>query len=136
MALNIAVGKKRFEIGSASFLKAWFSTVFVRLENEEWGSRFPTIMHDFYSGSLPHTHAKLAIQELEDVRRELANFPPSQVVWDFEDREAQPPWGDHISPHITSLANYFVTSDGKDLCEVLLSAFAEVLKTKHGITII
>jgi 2,3-bisphosphoglycerate-dependent phosphoglycerate mutase len=39
-------------------------------------------------------------------------------VWDVEDRSKRPPWGDDISPDITSLANYFVTDDGRDLFEV------------------
>jgi hypothetical protein len=66
-----------------------------------------------------------AINELVDIRRRLADFSPDQVVWDFEDRSARPPWGDQISPNITSLANYFWTADGKDLIDVLLAAFGE-----------
>lgn len=55
------------------------------------------------------------------VREALASHPPAAVVWDFERPGARPPWGDAISEHITSLANYFVTSDGKDLLTELIA---------------
>jgi hypothetical protein len=133
VSLSAWVGNKRFEIGEPSFLKAWFSTIFVRLENEDWGSLFPTIMRDFYSGSLPHTRAADAQRELKRIRQRLTAFPPDRVVWDFENPQARPPWGDEISSHIVSLGNYFVTSDGKDLFEVLASAFAEAAKAKQDV---
>lgn len=59
--------------------------------------------------------------ELVVVREALASHPPAAVVWDFERPGARPPWGDAISEHITSLANYFVTSDGKDLLTELIA---------------
>ena len=34
VSLAIWVGDERFEVGTASFLKAWFSTIYVRLEQE------------------------------------------------------------------------------------------------------
>jgi hypothetical protein len=125
MALSAWVGKGRFEIGNAAFLKAWFSTIFTRLETERWGHLYPTIMHEFYGGKLSHSKVTAALWELEDIRAKLAALAPDQVVWDFEDRNAAPPWGSSISPQITSLADYFVTSDGKDLFEVLRAAFSE-----------
>jgi 2,3-bisphosphoglycerate-dependent phosphoglycerate mutase len=135
MALSAWVGDKRFEIGDAAFFKAWFSTIFVRLENENWGSVFPVIMHDLYRGGLPHSRAAGALKELEIIRRRLTELPPDQVVWDFENSARRPPWGEEISSHITSLGNYFVTSDGKDLFAVLASAFAEAAKANEHVVI-
>lgn len=135
MALSAWVGNKRFEIGEASFLKAWFSTVFVRLEDESWGSLFPTIMREFYGGLLPSNRAGEALKELRTIRQHLGAHPPDRVVWDFENRAVRPPWGDEISAHIVSLENYFVTSDGKDLFEVLTEVFAEAARTKRDVVI-
>jgi hypothetical protein len=45
------------------------------------------------------------------------------VVWNHEDRGAKAPWGDRIAPHIKTLADYFVTSDGQNLLDVLETAF-------------
>ena len=135
MALSAWVDDKRFELGEASFLKAWFSTIFVRLENQSWGSSFPTIMLEFYQGSLPFMRAGDALQELNSIRQQLRAFPPDLVVWDFENPAVRPPWGDETSSHIVSLGNYFVTSDGKDLCEVLTNVFTEAAKTKRDVVI-
>jgi hypothetical protein len=75
------VGDKRFEIGTSSFLKAWFSTIYIRLEKEDWGSVFPTIMREFYGGSLPYARAAQAAKELEIIKQQLAGFRPDEVVW-------------------------------------------------------
>ncbi len=47
---------------------------------------------------------------------------PTESSGDNEDLQAKPPWGTNISPEITDLSNYFVTSDGRDLFEVLSEA--------------
>jgi hypothetical protein len=135
VGLSAWVGDKRFELGDASFLKAWFSTICARLEGEDWGSRFPLIMQDFYSGALPHDRAGAALAELTRIREGLAALPSDKVIWDFENRTARPPWGNAVSPHIRSLGDYFATSDGENLFEVLADAFSEALKAKRDVVI-
>ena len=134
MSVTVWAGSKAYSIGSASFLKAFFSTVFSRLEGEEWGSRYPTLMRDLYSGHLPHRVARAAEEELRLVRQGLSSLGPDQVVWDFEDRGAKPPW-DEISPDITSLEDYFVTSDGKNLLDVLAAALDAASRRRQDIEI-
>lgn len=135
MALSAWVGRDRFELGEPAFLKAFFSTVFAKLEAEDWGRHFPVLMHDFYSGRLSPEKAAAAAEEVTKLREGLEAFKPADLVWDFEDRTRRPPWGDEISPHITSLANYFVTSDGKDLLEVLQQAFAAAAQRHQEVVI-
>lgn len=135
MALSAWVGRERFELGEPAFLKAFFSTVFAKLEAEAWGRRFPALMRDLYSGRLSPEKAAAAAEELAKLREELKAFKPKDLVWDFEDRTRRPPWGDEISPHITSLANYFVTSDGKDLLEVLQQALAAAAQKHQDVVI-
>jgi len=135
MALSAWVGHDRLELGEPAFLKAFFSTVFAKLEAEDWGRRFPVLMRDLYSGRLSPEKAAAAAEELARLREELKAFKPKDVVWDFEDRTRRPPWGDEISPHITSLANYFVTSDGKDLLDVLQEALAAATKKHQDVVI-
>ena len=129
MAIGIRVGNDTFEIGTPSFLKSFFSTIFVRLEAEDWGSRFPLLMTEFYLGTLSYAHADAAIRELSKVRSGLEARPPSDVVWDFEDRVARAPWGDERAEDITNLSEEFVTSDGKNLIDVISAAF-ELAKEK------
>ena len=135
MGLALHVGTDSHEIGSPSFLKAFFSCVLVLIESEDWGSRFPVVMNDLYSGHLDAARATEARDELRKVKEELSTYSPSYVVWDFENRNLRPPWGDEISESITSMADYFVTSDGKDFIEVLDEALANSSALNVPVTI-
>ena len=109
-------------IGTADFLNAFFSTVCGRLENGKWGSRFPHLMNELYQGVLPVKHLAAGTEELSQIKQELAQFAPDQVIWDIDDRSLTPPWGDNISEDITDLSNYFVTSEGEDFLSVFAAA--------------
>ena len=122
MGISVVVGDEGHPLGTPSFFKAFFSTVFVRLEGGSWGSLFPIVMRQLYAGGLDPDAALVADSELQRISDGLRVLPPTDVVWDFENRTARPPWGDRLSPHVTSLANYFVTSEGSDLIELLRSA--------------
>ncbi|MCD1630579.1 MULTISPECIES: immunity 70 family protein [Marinobacter] len=119
MAVGITVGSITAEIGAGSFVHSFFSTVTIHCEPHGWGSRYPHLMNELYQGYLPHSHAAAALEELRDAKAVLDRIPPSDVVWDIENRDAQPPWGTSISPDITSLGNYFVSSTGRDLFALL-----------------
>lgn len=121
MGVGIQVGDIHYEIGAASFLHAFFSTISGNLE-DRWGSHFPRLMNELYQGRLPPGGAASALVELAEVESRLAHLAPDRVIWDIEDRSKQPPWGNNIAPEITDLSNYFVTSDGRDLINVLRKA--------------
>jgi len=129
------VASRSFEIGANSFFYCFFSTVSANLEPSGWGSRFPVLMKKLYGGTVNLTDLPQLQRELLTVHIELKKFPPAKVVWDFEHREIQTPWGDKISAQVTDLSNYFVTSDGKDLFEVFSSAIAEAEHAKSSINI-
>ena len=111
-----------YQIGQGDFLHAFFSTVAFNLENKNWGSRFPIIMNELYQGKLNNKNVDKAICELNQIKDELADFTPDKVIWDIDDLSKQPPWADKISDSITSLANYFVTSDGEDFLAIFSHA--------------
>lgn len=111
-----------YTIGTADFLHAFFSTVCGRLENGKWGSRFPHLMNELYQGVLPVRHLAAGTEELSQIKQELAQFAPDQVIWDIDDRSLTPPWGDNISDDITDLSNYFVTIEGEDFLSVFAAA--------------
>ena len=77
---------------TADFLHAFFSTVCGRLENGKWGSRFPHLMNELYQGVLPVKHLAAGTEELSQIKQELAQFAPDQVIWDIDDRSLTPPW--------------------------------------------
>lgn len=111
-----------YTIGTADSLNAFFSTVCGRLENGKWGSRFPHLMNELYQGVLPVKHLAAGTEELSQIKQELAQFAPDQVIWDIDDRSLTPPWGDNISDDITDLSNYFVTSEGEDFLSIFAAA--------------
>ena len=122
MTVGVKVGSIIDEIGSSDFLNAFFSTISGLLE-PKWASRFPMLLGEFYQGSLAARDAPAALDELAVVQAELARFDPGHVIWDLQDRSLNPPWGNEISPAITSMADYFVTSTGRDLIATMREAF-------------
>ena len=122
MATAFTVKYYMYTIGTADFLNAFFSTVCGRLENGKWGSRFPHLMNELYQGVLPVKHLAAGTEELSQIKQELAQFAPDQVIWDIDDRSLTPPWGDNISEDITDLSNYFVTIEGEDFLSVFAAA--------------
>ena len=112
-----------YGIGTSDFLYAFFSTVCGRLENGNWGSRFPYLMNELYWGSLSVEHLSAGAKELAQIKQELAQFTPDQVIWNIDDLTQQPPWGDDISEDVTDLSNYFYTSGGLDF----LTMFSDAL---------
>ena len=122
MSVGIHVGTSVFELGAASFFNSFFSTVCNVLEHGQWGTRFPTTMRVLYSGTVPAEALPSLADELAAIRLELAGFPPSAVVWNIDDSSEQPPWGNQIAPTITTLAEYWVTSRGRDIFSELVAA--------------
>lgn len=122
MAVGVTVGSITDELGAPSFVHSFFSTISAHCEPTGWGRRFPHLMNELYQGRLPHGNALLALAELRKAKATLSNLPHTSVVWDIENRQSKPPWGDNIAPHITSLGNYFVSSTGRDVFQILEGA--------------
>lgn len=126
MAVGIKLGSITDEIGTSDFFYAFFSTISGNLEPQGWGSRFPTLMKKLYAGELHQADAAAALSELNRVSEELARFPTEKVIWDIENKQKTPPWGDNIADTITDLSNYFVTSTGRDLISTLREVLEEL----------
>jgi 2,3-bisphosphoglycerate-dependent phosphoglycerate mutase len=133
--VGLKVGPIFYKIGTGSFLHSLFSTVAYNLENNNWGSRFPLIMNELYYKSLTPDKIDSATEELKTIFTELEEYSPSMVVWDIEDLSKQPPWGNNIAERITSLANYFYTSDGEDLFDVFKKAMDAAKKVNKEISV-
>jgi len=136
MAVGIKVGSITDEIGTSEFFHAFFSTISANLETNGWGSKFPILLNNLYQGSLSPSEVTTAIDELNIIKKELGNYPPTKIVWDIEDRSKQPPWGSNISNDITSLANYFVTSTGRDVIKTILEALEYANEKNKSVNII
>lgn len=136
MSVGFQVDFYYYSVGTGDFLNSFFSTIFVKLESSNWGSRFPMIMNQLYQGCLSNQNISQVQNELELIKEELQLLPPSEIVWDFEDLSQTPLWGDNISPDIQHMADYFVTSSGKNLLSVLQEAFKEAIELNEDVFII
>lgn len=136
MAVGFKIDFLWYQIGHGNFLHSFFSTVCYRLEEGEWGKNYPYLMKKLYQGCLEWEDVTYAKKELEEISKKLEAFPPDSVVWDINDLKKQPPWGENRSSDITNLANYFITSDGKDFISVLFQVFHEAEIEKHKIEIV
>ena len=119
MAVGLFIDPVFYKIGSGSFLNSFFSTIYVKLENNNWGSKYPLIMNDLYNGCVNKNNIDEFKEEISRLRLELKQLHPDQIVWNFEDLSEIPPWGSEVSSEITSMENYFVTSEGYNLIDVI-----------------
>jgi 2,3-bisphosphoglycerate-dependent phosphoglycerate mutase len=135
MTVGVQVGNIINEVGSADFFHSFFSTISYHLEPDGWGTNYPELMKEMYQGKLLAKHAAKVHQDLLFIREQLKAFLPDQVIWDIDDLSARPPWGNTISSHVTDLSNYFVTSTGRDLFDVLLECLDFLQEEDGALTI-
>lgn len=135
MGVHLRTSHFIYEVGSSDFLISFFDTIEIRLTKGFFGKKYPAILTDLYSGKLTIDKFEKAEKELEDIRKRLKKYKPSKVVWDKDDLTKQPPWGNNISPDITDLSNYFVTSDGEDLFDVIFRAIEKAKQEKNELII-
>ena len=136
MAVGFKVGNIIDEVGTPDFLHAFFSTISYHLEPNGWGTKYPELLLQFYQeGKLDSARSEKAHAEALEIRDQLKSLSPDQVIWDIENLQAKPPWGNNISPDITDLSNYFVTSTGRDLFEVLLECLEASKMERTAMTI-
>ncbi|WP_200890695.1 Imm70 family immunity protein [Pedobacter lusitanus] len=118
-----------------TFYTVFFSSIAYNLEDNNWGTKFPFIMKELYAKELQVEHIPEALKEINLIRELFKEYAPNCVIWDIENLEKRPPWGDNIAAHITSLSNYFYTSDGEDLFETFLKALETAARVNKVITI-
>lgn len=124
-----------YQVGTGDFLHSFFSTIAHNIENGVWGTRFPVIMKELYSGKVSVEHLDEALQEVRTITEELRKCSVDKAIWDIDDLSIPMPWGDNISPDITDLSNYFVTSDGEDLITILSHAIEKAMELKTDLRI-
>lgn len=135
MGVHLRTSHYIYEVGTSDFLTSFFDTIEVRLTKGIFGKKYPIVLNEFYQGNLKYENLGKAEKELRDAQKRLKKFAPAKVVWDKNDMKKMPPWGTDISEDITDLSNYYVTSDGKDLFDVLFRAIETAKSEKSGITI-
>jgi len=134
LGVDFVVGRHGWEVGAASFLHSFFSTISYHLEPRGWGTKYPELMTELHdTGQLSQEHASKVITDLHEIRAQLSRLSPERIIWTIDDLKMHPPWGDQMAPTITNLANYFITSDGQNLFDVLLAALEELSSKGEGV---
>ena len=122
MAVGLKVGPIFYQIGTGSFLHCFFSNIAHYLEEGNWGSKYPILMNHLYKGSIENKDLEQFKIELNHIREAFKEYHPNMAIWEIENLDSKPPWGNTIADRITSLSNYFYTSDGRDLFDVFILA--------------
>jgi hypothetical protein len=122
-------------LGKPALLHAFCSTVSYRLEDDGWGSRFPALLKNLYRGSLPPEKIQDALEELHIIRDELSDYSLTKVVWDIYDLDKLPPVNFNPPTTVTSLAQYFITDDGKDMIEKMHEALMYAKQSDEPVVI-
>src|SRR5262245_37124627 len=131
MGVGLVIGEVAHEIGSADFLKGFFSTISYYLEPGGWGTRYPELMLQLYQGKLDAQQAKSALKDVNEIRKKLGSIKRAKIVWDIDDPDAESPWGASAVPANRDLSNCFITSNGRDLFDVLIECL-NLLSEKGG----
>lgn len=108
------------EIGPGGLLHSLFSTIAFHLESGNWGSEFPVIMNELYSGKLEEASASKALIEANAIKEGLSKLEPEKVIWDIENLSEKAPWGDEIGDHVKNVAMFYVTLNGLNLVDELV----------------
>ena len=120
-------------VGEDWFLHSFFSTIAYRLEPNGWGSRFPELMKDLYTGRLSPDRFPKAREELATVRSELAERPPEERIFAYEDPDRPTPWD--VPPGASSLADCFLTASDSNLLDVIGQAISEASEISADVEI-
>lgn len=108
--------KRIVDVGGRDVLYALFSTAYTRLEI----GRLSLGLSFLETGECTTDNTFETARQLNLIRDELSKFSPDKMIYDKREPNKTPPWGNDISPVITSCSNYFTTADGKDLISELV----------------
>jgi len=120
MTIGIRQGSVTTEIGPSGILHSLMSTVAVHLEDGSWGTRYPLLMDKLYQGSISNVDVDAAMAEAVAIKNGLKKLGSENVVWDIEDLALSPPSGSASGPHVKSMADYFVTTTGRNLLDEII----------------
>ena len=136
MSVGLKAGYSWYQIGRSDYLESFFSTIAYYLEDKKWGSKYPYVMKKLYSGELSFKNVDNAINELKNIRDSLKKLDKehNKIIWDARDLTIEvPKWAINPNNKVVSLANYYVTADGRDLIEVFLLALNDSKESNNNL---
>lgn len=102
-------------INTSNYLKSFFSAIAVNLEDNCWGSKYPVIMNELYSGKLCVEDLEKAKKELESISRGLKQLTSENAAGDQ--------------------SQSFVSANGTDLIELFQTAIDDGISLRSEVYI-
>lgn len=131
-AVGIKVDIYWYKLGRPAFVFSFFSTIVVRLENSQWGSRFPIIMNGAYQGLVDYKDLKALRREIKQVEEEMTSMGCEKYVWDCEVPSKRPD-PDYQAKAGMNLAECFMTKSGRTVFEIFHLAIENGIKSKANL---
>jgi len=124
MKVGFLVFADWFEFGYSETLYSWFSTICYRLEDKEWGSRFPIVMNDLYYNEehgVAYENLEDFKNELETIKHEFSKLTKKDAIWSFEDKVLEvPPSMPNINYSATNLIDFYIKlNSNKNIFDVI-----------------
>lgn len=113
MNLVSSDAKRSISLGGSDTWQTLCSTIRYHLSKAE--KQMPHVFAFIQGGHCSYQDCLTTAREFNLVRDRLSQIDPGKIIYNDKNPEDQPPWGDKISPVITSCANYLTTGDGDDL---------------------
>ena len=105
--------KREIPLGGADTWQTLCSTIHYHLS--VFSGQIPLVFAFLEKRHCASRECLSTAREFNVVRDRLSQLEPSQIIYDSGNPEKQPPWGNNISPVITSCANYLTSGNGDDL---------------------
>ncbi len=119
MRLYTSDEKKMVDVGTGSIWYSIYSTVEVAF-SEEAKNKIPLALGFLKTGDCPAEKIAETGKQILLVQSVFSEIAPEKAIYDLHKPDVAPPWFGNIAASVTSCANLYTTSDGKDL-------FTEVL---------
>ena len=115
MSLTISTSDNEafVNVGGGDTWISLMSTVDVRLK--KCSKDISAAVNFLHSGECSAEDALKTAKQFNIIRDELSKLSPDKIVYDADDLKKKAPWAGHISPVVTSCANFYTTADGNDL---------------------
>lgn len=120
MSVGFRSGAIWSEVGESDFLHAFFSTICSRLEDNNWGNKYPYLQKKLYHGKLDSQEAIHALNELKEIRVKFSSLKLEDIVWDVDDLTKKPPESFYSRVTASNLSECFITVGKKNLFTLLV----------------
>lgn len=124
---------KAVNVGTSDYLYSLYSTIVVRLSSNR--REINDAIAFLNSGRCESTKCLDVARQFNLIRDLLSSVKPNDAVYDIDNPNTPAPWKDDLSPVITSCANLFITSDGKDLLYEIVCVLVYGFYSKKDVVI-